>query len=73
MWKVVLSAQPDFVIIADCGSAKEAEQIIKEIDPDVVMLDINLSGDSGFDLLPKILLYLPNAKILAVSMHNIIS
>jgi two-component system invasion response regulator UvrY len=73
MWKLVLNAQPDFRIIADCGSAKEAEQIMQEIDPDVVMLDINLSGDSGFDLLPKIMLYLPNARILAVSMHNIVS
>lgn len=73
MWKVVLNAQPDFAIIADCGSAKDAEQIMKKTDPNVVMLDINLSNESGFDLIPKIMLYLPHAKILAVTMHNIVS
>lgn len=73
MWRLVLNAQPDFFIVADCGTAKEAEEMIKKINPDVVLLDINLSGDSGFELVPKIQLYLPGAKILVVSMHNIVS
>lgn len=73
MWKLVLNVQPDFNIIADCGSLKEAEELIQKTKPDVVLLDINLSGDSGFQLVPKILEELPGTKILVVSMHNLVS
>ncbi|MBI2729261.1 MAG: response regulator transcription factor [Sphingobacteriales bacterium] len=74
MWKVVLNAQVDFEIIAECGSVKETEEMLNnKIFPDVIMLDINLAGDSGINLVPILQLQLPRAKILAVSMHNLVS
>jgi two-component system invasion response regulator UvrY len=73
MWKVFLSPEKGFTILADCGSIAEAKQIIQREKADVILLDINLAGDSGFDLVPDIIHYAPESKILVVSMHNILN
>lgn len=73
MWKVLLSPLQGFEIVADCGTVTEARKILLEKNADVVLLDINLAGESGFDLLPEIQMYIPNVKVLGVSMHNILN
>jgi two-component system, NarL family, invasion response regulator UvrY len=73
MWKVVLKDEDDFSIIADCGTFAQAVNLIKKEKADVILLDINLAGDSGFDLVPLILEYSPGTRILGVTMHNLVS
>ena len=73
MWKVLLTPLQGFTIVADCGNISEAKKIIRKEKADVILLDINLAGDSAFDLMPDILHYAPLSKILVVSMHNIVS
>lgn len=70
MWKVLLTPGKGFNIIADCGTIKEAKDIIQQQKADVILLDINLAGDLAFDLMPYIVHYAPESKILVVSMHN---
>jgi DNA-binding NarL/FixJ family response regulator len=72
MWKVLLSHDTGFRILADCGTISEAKKIIRSKKADVILLDINLAGDSGFDLMPEIMHYCADSKILVVSMHNIL-
>jgi len=42
---------PEVEIVAECSSAKEAYQAIREHHPDLVFLDIEMPKGSGFDLL----------------------
>lgn len=46
-----LQDYPDFEIIGEAENADEAEAIIHTIHPDVIFLDIQMPGRSGFDLL----------------------
>lgn len=73
MWKVLLTPSKGFSIVADCGSISEAREIIRRKNADVILLDINLAGESAFDLMPEIIHYAPEAKVLVVSMHNLVS
>ena len=41
-------------LAAVCGSNKQAMARIKQIKPDVVFLDVQLQGETGFDLLNKL-------------------
>jgi two-component system LytT family response regulator len=41
---------PEIIVVADCSSLSEAFPIIKLRQPDVVFLDIQMTGESGFDL-----------------------
>lgn len=42
---------PDLEIIAEAANADEAEQLMEEQQPDLLFLDIQMPGRSGFDLL----------------------
>jgi DNA-binding NarL/FixJ family response regulator len=73
MWKILLTPAKGFKILADCGSVDEAKQLIQQMKADVIMLDLNLAGDSGFDLIPDIMHYASGTKLLVVSMHSLAS
>ena len=45
---------PEIVIQGDVDNIKDAIELIAEKKPDLVFLDIQLSGENGFDLLKKI-------------------
>jgi two-component system LytT family response regulator len=49
--QLLLTYCPNVAIIAEAGSAVEALQLIRELNPDLVFLDIEMGEVSGFDLL----------------------
>ncbi|HEX6994417.1 MAG TPA: LytTR family transcriptional regulator DNA-binding domain-containing protein [Gammaproteobacteria bacterium] len=51
--KSMLAAEQDVVVVAEAGSVDEAEAAIRREQPDVVFLDVQLRGESGFDLLGR--------------------
>jgi two-component system, LytTR family, response regulator len=50
----LLEAFPRVNVVGEAGDADAAGLIIKELQPDAVLLDVELPGQSGFDLLTKI-------------------
>ena len=50
----ILSVHPDISIIGEAGTVSRAALLLRELQPDVVFLDIQLIGGTGFDLLPLI-------------------
>ena len=44
---------PEVEVVAACQSVDEAITILNEEDIDLLFLDVNLNGESGFDLLEK--------------------
>jgi two-component system LytT family response regulator len=49
-----LGHAPDFEIVAQCASARDALPAIREHKPELMFLDIQMPGLSGFDLLAQI-------------------
>lgn len=49
--KVFLSHRSDIVLIGECENISDAKIMIKNSHPDVILLDIKLGNDTGFDLL----------------------
>ena len=47
----LLAAQPDFQVIGEARNGVEALELIPELKPEVVFLDIEMPGLSGFDML----------------------
>ena len=50
----LLTAHPNIQIIGECANADEAEKMIAENRPDLVFLDIQMPGRTGFDLLSSL-------------------
>jgi two-component system LytT family response regulator len=46
-----LAAAPDFEIVGECENGREAIDKVASLEPDVMFLDIQMPGQSGFDVL----------------------
>jgi len=52
--KLRLSGVPDVEVVAEAKNGREALEFIREKDPDLVFLDIQMPGMDGFDVLRKL-------------------
>ncbi|MDE2405828.1 MAG: chemotaxis response regulator protein-glutamate methylesterase [Sphingomonadales bacterium] len=63
-----LSGVPDILVVGMASNAAEGRQLIKELEPDVVTLDIEMPGMNGLDFLDKIMTLRPTPVIMVSSL-----
>ncbi len=68
--KRVLSFYKDIKVIADADNGKHLLNILLEIEPDVILLDLQMPVMDGITVLPEIRKKYPNIKVIILSMHN---
>lgn len=59
-----LGKEPDIEVVAAAANASEGRQMIRELDPDVVTLDVEMPGMNGLDFLAKIMELRPTPVII---------
>ena len=69
-YRSLLQKQPNLTVIADARDAAEAYQNYKTFEPDVVIMDISMPGQSGLEAISRIRQYDGQARILVFSMHQ---
>ncbi len=69
-WTTILNNDPRFNVIAEAGSAEEALELARTLRPRIVIMDINLPGMNGIEVIPMIRKYSPGTRILGVSLHT---
>jgi len=65
-----LSHQNGIVVIGDASDSQEALRKAKKLSPDVIVLDISLPSLDGGDLAKRLRQIVPQAKLLAFSIHD---
>ncbi len=50
----MLSDQPDYTVVAQAGNAEQAMAAVMQHDPDIILLDIHMPGDSGLQTAERI-------------------
>lgn len=70
MWATMLEDSGKYEVSGISGFLREAIEIIKITKPEIILLDLNLKEESGFDAVPQIKKFSPSSKIIAVSMHS---
>jgi two-component system invasion response regulator UvrY len=68
--KEVLEESSDIRVVGEASNAQEAMERVKEGAWDVVVLDINLPGRSGLDLLEDIHALRPNLPVLILTIYS---
>jgi len=71
--KHMLNAQAGMQVIAEAKDGHEAYSLALKMEPDVAVLDINMPGINGIDLLKQLKTSLPKLPILILSMHPEVS
>ena len=66
----LLEAEPDFEVVADVGDAAEALDQVRVFRPDVVLMDIGMSGLSSFEAVKIIKQEFPATKVIFLTMYE---
>jgi DNA-binding NarL/FixJ family response regulator len=57
-------------VIAEAGDGLQALELIKELEPDVVLLDLTMPGLSGFEVLKETSERFPEVNMIVLSVHD---
>ena len=69
-WKMMLQRDARINVIAECASGAEAIACAAVQQPDVILMDINMTPINGFEATQKIAQSHPAIKIIGLSINN---
>jgi DNA-binding NarL/FixJ family response regulator len=68
--KTALSVKKDVDLIAEADNGMQLLNLLKHMEPDVILLDIQMPIMDGIATLPEIRKMYPHVKVIILSMHN---
>jgi len=66
----IIERDPELTVCGEASGAAEALEVIPQLMPDLVLVDISLGSSSGIDLLKAIRSAFDDLPVLVVSMHD---
>lgn len=66
----LIDSEPDLTVVAEATSVKTAISAIKACQPDLVLVDLELDGSHGLDLIKAMKTRYPSIPALVLSMHD---
>ncbi len=68
--KQVLSSAPELSIVGEAQNGHEVLERVRELEFDVLLLDLSMPGRSGIELIKQVHAEKPRLRILVLSMHQ---
>jgi DNA-binding NarL/FixJ family response regulator len=65
-----INREADLIVCGQAVNAREAVAAIEKLNPDLVLVDINLPGRNGLELIRDLQSLRPNLPVLVLSMHD---
>ena len=66
----MLNAQPDMEVVGEAPDGRQAIIETQRLQPDIILMDINMHPVNGFEATKKILKHAPSVKIIGISVNN---
>jgi two-component system invasion response regulator UvrY len=66
----ILNEVKGFKVIDECETGEEAIKICRQIEPDVILMDMDMPGMGGLEATKKILRFTPEAKVIMLTAHT---
>ena len=66
----LLEKQPEMEVIADTDDGRKALRLVRELSPDIVIMDITMPGLNGIEATRQITAEFPDVKVIALSIHS---
>ena len=66
----LLSDEPSISIIGEASSGEEAILAVQRLEPDVVLMDVNMPGIGGLEATRRCLRVNPDLKVIILTMHE---
>jgi len=68
--RMLFMAEPDMEVVGEVGSGEEALRAVRELNPDVVLMDVVMPGLSGIEATRRLKEANPDVEVLALTMHE---
>jgi DNA-binding NarL/FixJ family response regulator len=68
--RALLLSAPDLEVVGEAGNGEEAISLAAELQPDVILMDLNMPGVGGIEATRRILRTSPHIAILVISMFE---
>lgn len=65
----ILKEEPDMEVVSEADGYLELIESLKKTAPDIILLDINMPGKNGLEILKELRLHHAQIKVLMLSMH----
>jgi DNA-binding NarL/FixJ family response regulator len=67
--KALLDRHPHFEVVGEASSSREAIELVSNIQPDVVVMDVRLPGTSGIEACEEITRRFPTTKVIMLTSY----
>jgi RNA polymerase sigma factor (sigma-70 family) len=67
--RALVQSVPEFEVVGEAGDGREALQLAKTLQPDVMLLDVAMPELNGLDAIPRILKQNAKIAVIVLSMH----
>ncbi len=67
--KSLLEHHPQFEVVGEAGTAKEAIELVSRVKPDIVLMDIRLPGQSGIEACEEITHNFPETRVVMLTSY----
>jgi DNA-binding NarL/FixJ family response regulator len=68
--RLMINAEADLAICGEAQSEQQARRMVRELNPDVVVVDLSLTEGDGFNIVRDVHAHFPAIRILVLSMHD---
>ena len=64
---MLLERRPEFLVVGDVGTSEDALALLKETNPDIILLALNLDGELNTEIIPQLIKLAGNARLIVVT------
>lgn len=68
--KKIIEMEDDFIVVGEGSDGEEALELVEQLHPDVIMMDINMPNMNGVEATSAIFQRSPASKIIILSIHD---
>jgi DNA-binding NarL/FixJ family response regulator len=68
--RALLETHPGWQVVAEGGNGREAVELVRELRPDVIILDLSMPDMNGLEATRRIVEESPQTEVLVLTMHH---